>query len=194
MICPATQLERPLLPLVRPLGGHLCSAGGATQPWTSARGSASRVGDRICSLCGGHADSSHAAAQHAVMMGSPGDNGDDGWCARTMMTQGPFPHVPPAEPMGNWDTSFGIPWWKDKKYQIGSLSSRTRVVRVKNVLTGQEDCLEVPSEENVVEIRERYLEINWHAASYTFKALVTGEGGTDFQVRCWLPPWSSRWR
>lgn len=34
--------------------------------------------------------------------------------------QGRFPHVPPPEPVGNWDTSFGIPWWKDKKYQVGA--------------------------------------------------------------------------
>ena len=32
--------------------------------------------------------------------------------------QGIFPHVPPVEPMGNWDTSFGISWWKDKKYFV----------------------------------------------------------------------------
>lgn len=32
--------------------------------------------------------------------------------------------------------------------------------------------LQVPSEETVVEIRERYLELNWHSKSYTVKALV----------------------
>lgn len=39
--------------------------------------------------------------------------------------------------------------------QLGNLSSRVRVVRMKNVLTKQEDTIEVPSEETVVEIRER---------------------------------------
>ncbi|KAJ9510309.1 hypothetical protein QJQ45_015789 [Haematococcus lacustris] len=190
--------------------------------------------------------------------------------------QGRFPHVPPIEPVNNWDTSFGIPWWRDKKYQasgmaagapgrqpatsscqhtlqdthcmldtaptnscqahrtcqaarctaqhstliifglinVGLLSARIRIIRIKNVLTGQEDHLEashppacsplssrdsrspcgwrlqiapasqcrrlmvqgvahVPSEETVVEIRERYSELNAHAQSYTFKALVT---------------------
>ncbi|KAL6757449.1 hypothetical protein V8C86DRAFT_1828730 [Haematococcus lacustris] len=86
---------------------------------------------------------------------------------------GRFPHVPPIEPVNNWDTSFGIPWWRDKKYQVGLLSARIRIIRIKNVLTGQEDHLEVPSEETVVEIRERYSELNAHAQSYTFKALVT---------------------
>ncbi|KAJ9510897.1 hypothetical protein QJQ45_027693, partial [Haematococcus lacustris] len=174
--------------------------------------------------------------------------------------QGRFPHVPPIEPVNNWDTSFGIPWWRDKKYQasgmaagapgrqpatsscqhtlqdthcmldtaptnscqahrtsclqVGLLSARIRIIRIKNVLTGQEDHLEashppacsprssrgsrspcgwrlqvapasqcrrimvqgvahVPSEKTVVEIRERYSELNAHAQSYTFKALVT---------------------
>ncbi|KAF5826644.1 hypothetical protein DUNSADRAFT_2455 [Dunaliella salina] len=86
--------------------------------------------------------------------------------------QGMFPHIPPIEPVGNWDTSFGIPWWRDKQYQLGRLSSKLRVVRIKNVLTGQEDNMEVPCEETVVEIRERYLELNWHSKSYTVKALV----------------------
>lgn len=90
---------------------------------------------------------------------------------------GLFPHIPPVEPLGNWDTSIGIPWWKDATYRIGSLSSRVRVVRIKNVLTGQEDQMEVPSEELIVEIRERYLELNWHAKSYTWKALLPSETG-----------------
>lgn len=35
----------------------------------------------------------------------------------------------------------------------------------------------MPSEETVVEIRERYLELNWHAKSYTWKALVKAKKG-----------------
>ena len=43
---------------------------------------------------------------------------------------------------------------------------------------------QVPSEEKLVEIRERYLEMNWHAKSYTFKSLVRGEEGKfEFKVR-----------
>lgn len=53
------------------------------------------------------------------------------------------------------------------------------MVRIKNVLTGQESNLEVPSEETVVEIRERFLELNWHAKSYTWKALVRRGTATD---------------
>lgn len=96
---------------------------------------------------------------------------------------GRFPHIPPIEPVGNWDTSYGIPWWKDKKYLIGSLSSKVRVVRIKNVLTNQEGMVEVPREETMAEIRERYLEINSHARSYTFKSLILSaeDGSLQFQ-------------
>ncbi|EFJ51680.1 hypothetical protein VOLCADRAFT_79473 [Volvox carteri f. nagariensis] len=97
---------------------------------------------------------------------------------------GRFIHVPPPEPMSNWDTSFGQPWWRNsKKYQIGFLSARTRVIRIRNVLTDQEDQIEVPCEEKLVEIRERYLELNAHAKSYTWKALIRDKatGAHGFQ-------------
>ena len=57
------------------------------------------------------------------------------------------------------------------------------MVRIKNVLTNQEDTLEVPSEESVAEIRERYLEFNWHAKSYTWKVLLGDDsGGHSFKT------------
>mmetsp|Transcript_21753 Transcript_21753/g.73922 ORF Transcript_21753/g.73922 Transcript_21753/m.73922 type:complete len:234 (+) Transcript_21753:162-863(+) len=96
---------------------------------------------------------------------------------RPYVPMGRFVHVPPAEPVGDWDTSFGTPWWKDdEKYKVGLLSLKTRTVRLKNVLTNQEDQLEIPAEETIEEIRERYLELNWHAASYTWKVLRKDEG------------------
>lgn len=36
--------------------------------------------------------------------------------------------------------------------QVGLLSSRTQLVRVKNVLTEQQDTLEVPTEETLLEV------------------------------------------
>jgi hypothetical protein len=42
--------------------------------------------------------------------------------------------------------------------QVGLLSSKTRLVRVKNVLTEQEDTMEVPSEETVGQVRAGRLE------------------------------------
>ena len=46
--------------------------------------------------------------------------------------------------------------------QIGLLSSHTRCIRIKNVLTDQTITLEVPVEESILEIRDRYLEYNRH--------------------------------
>lgn len=83
---------------------------------------------------------------------------------------GRFCHIAPVDPRSDWDESFPLHWWRDPKYIIGRLSARTRLVRIKNVLIGQEILLEVPSEETIREILERYLDLNLHAKSYTWKA------------------------
>lgn len=84
---------------------------------------------------------------------------------------GRFVHVPPADPSADWSTSFGTPWWKNAGLRVGDLTACTRLVRIKNVLTAQEATLEVPEEETVGEIRERYLVHNWHAKGYTWKVM-----------------------
>lgn len=84
---------------------------------------------------------------------------------------GRYIHVPPQGPESNWSTSFGTPWWEDKRYYIGQAASRTRKVTMLNLLTKQKNTLEVPVEEIVEEIRERYLVHNAHAGSYTWKRL-----------------------
>lgn len=94
---------------------------------------------------------------------------------RPYVPMGRFLHVAPAEPVGDWDTSSSTPWWKNASYIVGKLSSVMRKIRLKNVLTGQEHLMEVPSEETVAELRERYLEYNWHAGSYTWKVLRKAE-------------------
>ena len=101
---------------------------------------------------------------------------------RPYVPMGRFLHVAPAEPVGDWDTSVAsTPWWKDESYIVGKLSKTMRKIRLKNVLTGQEHLMEVPSEETIAEIRERYLEYNWHAGSYTWKVLRKEEEGGDLQ-------------
>eukprot|EP00249_Psilotum_nudum_P002405 c15437_g1_i1 orf=297-704(+) len=74
--------------------------------------------------------------------------------------------------------SYELPWWKDSKYIIGKVSKKPRVVRIKNVLTGLEAPLEVPNEESIKQIVERYLARNSHANSYTWKALCANSEGT----------------
>lgn len=54
---------------------------------------------------------------------------------------------------------------------IGSLTSKTRKIKLQNMLTKHEDTLEVAQEETINEILDRYLEINQHCASYTWKRL-----------------------
>eukprot|EP00439_Symbiodinium_sp_Y106_P050358 s1466_g6.t1 len=71
-------------------------------------------------------------------------------------------------PESDWGTDFAVAWWENPRYLIGLRSARTRKV---NLLTKQKNTLEVPVEETVTEIQERYLEHNAHAGSYTWKRL-----------------------
>ena len=82
---------------------------------------------------------------------------------------GRYLHVPPVNPSGLFDDSFKVPWWKDDKYLIGSLSLRPRKIRLLNMLSKTDDIIEVACEETLEEILDRYLPFNDHAASYTWK-------------------------
>jgi len=86
---------------------------------------------------------------------------------------GRYIHVPPQGPESNWATNYEAPWWEGNKYCIGSATKRTRKVTIVNLLTKQKQTLEVPIEETVAEIQDRYLEYNGHAGSYTWKRLGT---------------------
>jgi hypothetical protein len=102
------------------------------------------------------------------------------WDAETSLVSsflphGRFLHVPPIEPVSNWRTDFGAPWWRDEKLCIGSLSQSTRKIRVVNTLTHQEALLEVCSEETMEQILDRYMDFNAHASSYTWKTLDEGD-------------------
>jgi hypothetical protein len=57
--------------------------------------------------------------------------------------QGRYLHIPPQEPDSAWDNSFGTPWWKNEKFCIGSLTKKTRKLRIINMLTKHDDILEV---------------------------------------------------
>ncbi|XP_034020483.1 cytochrome b5 domain-containing protein 1 [Thalassophryne amazonica] len=90
-------------------------------------------------------------------------------CLRYCTPRGRFVHVPPVGPRTDWNCDFGLPWWKDKRYQVGVLSSKTRWIRIVNTLVSQEQQLEVCSEETLADIFQLYLRYNAHAASYTWK-------------------------
>ena len=85
---------------------------------------------------------------------------------------GRYLHIPPLEPDASWDnTSFLLPWWKDVGLRVGQLTRKTRKLRVINLTTGDDDVIEVCSEETMNEILDRYIDLNEHAASYTWKRL-----------------------
>ncbi|XP_056299149.1 cytochrome b5 domain-containing protein 1 [Pseudoliparis swirei] len=89
-------------------------------------------------------------------------------CVRYYTPRGRFLHTPPAGPRSDWATDTGPPWWRDQRYQVGLLTSKTRWIRVINTLTSQEQLLQVCSEETLAQILQRYLRYNAHACSYTW--------------------------
>lgn len=81
-------------------------------------------------------------------------------------------HIPPIEPDSSWDpSSFQTPWWRDRSLCIGRLTVKTRKLRIINMLSKDDDIIEVCSEETMNEILDRYMPSNEHAASYTWKRL-----------------------
>lgn len=84
---------------------------------------------------------------------------------------GRYVHIPPALPTADYSTDISTPWWRDEKYLIGYLSKKMRKIIIVNMLTGQQDALEVCTEETLNDIRDRYLSYNKHAHSYTWKRM-----------------------
>ncbi|WAR13711.1 CB5D1-like protein [Mya arenaria] len=78
-------------------------------------------------------------------------------CVIPYCPNGRFLHIPPPFPNADWANDFGRPWWKDDSYLVGILSKKTRMIKIINTLTSQEQVI------------ERYLKFNAHAASYTWK-------------------------
>ena len=86
---------------------------------------------------------------------------------------GRYLHIPPIEPDSSWDpSSFSVPWWRNQaELRIGRLTTKTRKLRIINMLTKDDDIIEVCSEETINEILDRYIPSNEHSASYTWKRL-----------------------
>lgn len=64
-------------------------------------------------------------------------------CVRYYTPRGRFVHVPPASPCCDWASDINRPWWRDERYEVGRLSTKTRWIRVVNTLSSQEQRLEV---------------------------------------------------
>ncbi|CAF1373828.1 unnamed protein product, partial [Didymodactylos carnosus] len=64
-------------------------------------------------------------------------------CLLPYTPTGRFVHIAPSYPSSNFANDFGIPWWRDDKYKIGVLSKKVRLIRILNVLTLQDQIIEV---------------------------------------------------
>ena len=52
--------------------------------------------------------------------------------------------LPPDFPSSDWATLRKTsPWWKDSKYRVGTLTKKTRKIKIMNMLTHQQTILEV---------------------------------------------------
>lgn len=85
------------------------------------------------------------------------------------LPMGRFVHVPPAEPDASWSTAVTTPWWKDASLVVGRLTKKTRKIKLLNVLTRQENILDVCAEESIAAIQRRYTAFNSHVKAYVWK-------------------------
>lgn len=72
-------------------------------------------------------------------------------------------HIPATLPGMDDEPTDSIVWWRNKNYVIGKLTSKSRKIRIINMLTHHTDIIEVPTEETIEEIQQRYKLVNDHA-------------------------------
>lgn len=59
------------------------------------------------------------------------------------LPHGVLPHVGIHVPSTEWQPLNKEPWWFDPSYVIGMVTKNARPMRIMNVLTGQENVIEV---------------------------------------------------
>ena len=90
-------------------------------------------------------------------------------CTIAYTPHGRFIHIPPPCPSSDWSNDFGRAWWRDDCYCIGTLSKKTRFIRVINTLTSQEQVIEV-----------------WHFVVMSIRDVC----GLNLGRKCWsIEPW-----
>lgn len=92
---------------------------------------------------------------------------------RRYQTPGDLPllHAPPPHPDAAFDMSFGLPWWRQEKLIVGTLTQKTRKLRVVNMLLSSSHVIDVCAEQRIRDINDLYRSYNAHAGSYTWKKL-----------------------
>lgn len=93
---------------------------------------------------------------------------------------GRFPHITcGGKPLPGDPEAPATPWWCDASLMVGNLTSKVQQVWIVNTLTETRHKLAFGCEETLAQVRQRFLDINAHAESYTWKVLVPSstEGG-----------------
>ena len=92
---------------------------------------------------------------------------------RRYQTPGDLPllHAPPPHPDAAFDMSFGQPWWRQENLIVGTLTLKTRKLRVVNMLLSSSHVIDVCAEQKIRDINDLYRSYNAHAGSYTWKKL-----------------------
>lgn len=82
---------------------------------------------------------------------------------------GRIPDVSPYQvPSPLWKPLEELPWWRNEKYQIGTLTKLVRPLRIVNMLIRKEVVINVCWEDSFYRILERYSMFNSEADSYTW--------------------------
>jgi len=92
---------------------------------------------------------------------------------RRYQTPGDLPmlHAPSQNPDAAFDMSFGEPWWRQEQLVVGTLTKKTRKLRVVNMLLSSSHVIDVCTEQKICDINDLYRAYNAHAGSYTWKKL-----------------------
>ena len=92
---------------------------------------------------------------------------------RRYQTPGDLPllHAPSQRPDSSFDMSFGEPWWRQEQLVVGTLTQKTRKLRVVNMLLSTSHVIDVCTEQKICDINDLYRSYNAHAGSYTWKRL-----------------------
>lgn len=95
------------------------------------------------------------------------------------LPMGRFPHLSiDGKPLSNGPEPPEVPWWRDDSLVRGVMTRKMMRAWIVNVLTEQRHRLVFGAEETLEQVRDRFLEYNSHAKSYTWKVLVPNEDGS----------------
>jgi cytochrome b involved in lipid metabolism len=93
---------------------------------------------------------------------------------------GRFPHITTGgKPLSGDPEAPDTPWWRNDSLVVGAITSKVQQAWIVNTLSESRHKLAFGCEETLSQVRDRFLDFNAHAKSYTWKVLVPSaiEGG-----------------